>query len=112
MDAVSVDIESDDIPLVVATVAIAFGSLFVIVGNAEGHFLSILSLVGGTVAFVWFALQRIEPIEAKLAIPVSAMVLGSILVGFDVPNLFEFDGPMGAALFVYGAIRLLGYVDE
>ena len=40
------------------------------------------------------------------------MVLGSVLVGFDVPNLFEFDGPLGAALFVYGAIRLLGYVDE
>ena len=111
MDA-EIDIDPDDIPLVVATVAIAFGSLFVVVGNAEGHLVSILSLVGGTVAFVWFALQRIEPIEAKLAIPVSAMVLGSILVGFDVPNLFEFDGQMGAALFVYGAIRLLGYVDE
>ena len=112
MNAVPVDIDSDDLPLVMATVAIAFGSLFVIVGDAEGHVLSILSLVGGTVGFVWFALQRIEPVEPKLAIPVSAMVLGSVLVGFDVPNLFEFDGPLGAALFVFGAIRLLSYVDD
>ena len=112
MDTASIEIDSDDLPLVAATVAIAFGSLFVIVGDAEGHLLSILSLVGGTVAFAWFALQRIEPIEPRTAIPVSAMVLGSVLVGFDVPNLFEFDGPLGAALFVFGAIRLLGYVAE
>jgi len=109
---VEIDIEADDLPLVGATVAIAFGSLFVIVGDAEGHLLSILSLVGGTVAFVWFVLQRIEPVEPRTAIPVSAMILGSVLVGFDVPNLFEFDGPLGAALFMYGAIRLLSYVEE
>ena len=112
MDTASINIDPDDIPLVAATAAIAFGSLFVIVGDAEGHPVSILSLVGGTIAFVWLALQRIEPVEPRTAIPVSAMVLGSVLVGFDVPNLFEFDGPLGAALFVYGAIRLLGYVDE
>jgi|APHM01.1.fsa_nt_gi hypothetical protein len=111
MDAASIDIESDDIPLVGATIVIALGSLFVILGDAEGHPFSILSLVGGTVAFVWFALQRIEPVETRTAIPVSAMVLGSVLVGFDVPNFFEFDGPLGAALFMYGAVRLISYVE-
>lgn len=109
---IPIDVAADDLPLVGATVAIAFGSLFVIVGDAEGHLLSILSLVGGTVAFVWLVLQRIEPIEPRTAIPVSAMVLGSVLVGFDISNLFGFDGPLGAALFVYGAVRLISYVDE
>ena len=56
--------------------------------------------------------QVTEPVERRPRVPVWAMVLGSVLVGCDVPNLFEFDGPLGAALFVYGAIRLLGYVDE
>ena len=111
MDA-TIDTAVDDRPLVAATVAIAVGSLFVIVGDAEGHPLSILLLVGGTVAFVWLVLQRIEPVELRTVIPVSAMVLGSVLVGFDIANLSGFDGPLGAALFVYGAVRLLSYVEE
>lgn len=107
-----VAIESDDVPLLAATAAIAVGSLAVILFDAEGNLLVIPLLVGGTLAFVWLTLQRVTTYDPQVTVSAAAMVLGSVLVAFDIGVFFDFDGPLGAALFLFGAIGLRGYLDE
>lgn len=105
-------VDSDDLPLLAATAAIAIGSLAVILFDAEGNLLVIPLLVGGTLAFVWLALKRITRLDPQVTISSAAMILGSILVAFDIGIFFDFDGPLGAALFLFGAIGLRRYLDE
>jgi len=107
-----VAVERDDLPLLAATAAIAIASLAVILFDAEGNFLVVPLLVGGTLAFVWLTLQRVSAFDPQVTISAAAMIFGSILVAFDISIFFDFDGPLGAALFLFGAIGLRGYLDE
>lgn len=97
--------EREDIPLLVAAALIAAGSLLVVLAGAEGLIAGTLMVVG-TLAFLWLTLQDITGIDGQVTTSTVAMILGSILVGFDIVLLFDFDGPLGAALFLFGAIGI------
>jgi len=61
-------------------------------------------MVGGTAAFLWLTLQEVEVIDGRVTFSAIAMILGSVFVGFDILILFDFDGPLGAALFLFGTV--------
>ena len=107
-----VAVERDDVPLLAATAAIAIASLAVILFDAEGNLLVVPLLVGGTLAFVWLTLQQVPRVDPRVTVSSGAMILGSVLVAFDIGVFFDFDGPLGAALFLFGAIGLRGSLEE
>jgi len=112
MDAVGLDaFDREDAPLLAATAAIAVGSLLVLLLDAEGPIAGTLML-GGTVAFLWQTLQDIADFDGGVVLSTIAMVLGSVFVGFDITPLFDFDGPLGAALFLFGAVGIRSAVVQ
>jgi hypothetical protein len=103
--------DREDAPLLAATAAIGIGSLLVLVADAEGLIAGAL-MVGGTAAFLWLTLQEVEVIDGRVIFSTIAMILGSVFVGFDITILFDFDGPLGAALFLFGAVGVRSSVIE
>ncbi len=105
-------VDPDDLPLLAAAGAIAIGSILVITDIGSGHPLVAMLLVGGTIAFVGFTLQRVPEYNGRIAVAAVTMVLGSALVAVEFDVGFDFDGPLGAALFLVGAVGLAKYLDE
>jgi len=105
-------VDPDDIPLLIATGLIAVGCVLLITGLGEGHYLVSVLVVGGTVAFVILTLERIETITRWLLGGALSMVIGSALVSVEFPLAFGFEGPIGAALFLFGAIVLARHLDD
>jgi len=105
-------IEPDDIPLLIATGLIAVGCVLLISGLGGGHPLVSILVVGGTVAFVILTLERVQTVDKWVGAAAASMILGSALVSIEFPLAFEFDGPIGAALFLFGAIVLARRLDD
>lgn len=105
-------VDPDDIPLLVATGMIAVGCILVITDTGMGHPLVPTLVVGGTVAFVALTLIRIPERGLGVGAAGLSMILGSTLVGIEFRLAFGFDGPIGAALFLFGAVRLSRYLDD
>jgi len=105
-------VDPDDIPLLVATGLIAVGCILLIFDVGAGHPLVSTLVVGGTIAFVILTLRRVEEYNLTVWSAAGGMVLGSILVSIEFTAAFEFDGPIGAALFLFGAIGLSRYLDD
>ena len=105
-------VDPDDIPLLVATGMIAVGCILVITETGGSHPLIPTLVVGGTVAFVALTLFRIPERGLDVVGAALSMILGSTLVSIEFRLAFEFDGPIGAALFLFGAIRLSRYLDD
>lgn len=105
-------VDPDDIPLLAATFAIAVGCVLVIADIGRGHPLVALLVIGGTVAFVGLTFRRVDEMDFTVGTAAVSMIFGAALVGIEVPFAVGFDGPIGAALFLFGAIRLSEYVDE
>ena len=106
-----VSFDREDAPLLAATAAIGVGSLLVMIADAEGLIAGGL-MVGGTAAFLWLTLQEIDVVTGQVTLAAIAMILGSVFVGFDITILFDFDGPLGAALFLFGAVGVRSSVVE
>ena len=106
-----VSFNREDAPLLAATAAIGVGSLLVMIADAEGLIAGGL-MVGGTAAFLWLTLQEIDVVTGQVTLAAIAMILGSVFVGFDITILFDFDGPLGAALFLFGAAGVRSSVVE
>lgn len=105
-------VDPDDIPLLVATGMIAVGCILVITETGVGHPLVPVLVVGGTVAFVALTLFRVSERNLWIGVAALSMILGSTLVSVEFRLAFEFDGPVGAALFLFGAVRLARYLDD
>ena len=105
-------VDPDDIPLLVATGMISVGCLLLITGLGNGHPLIPALVIGGTVAFVALTLFRIPERNLTVGAAVISMVLGSTLVSIEFGLAFEFDGPVGAAFFLFGALGLSRYLDD
>lgn len=105
-------VDPDDIPLLVATGLIAVGCILVITDIGGGHPLVATMVIGGTVAFVALTFRRIPERDLRATVAAASMILGSILVGIEFSIAFDFDGPIGAALFLSGAVGISKYVDE
>ena len=105
-------VDPDDIPLLGATFMIAVGCILLITDIAAGHPLVPFLVVSGTVAFVALTLQRVPERDLTVVAAGAGMIIGSTLVSVDVPLAFDFDGPVGAAFFLFGAIGLSQYLDD
>jgi hypothetical protein len=105
-------VDPDDIPLLIATGMIAVGCILVILNIGAGHPLVPVLVTGGTVAFVALTLFRIPERNITVGAASISMILGSALVSIELPFAFDFDGPVGAALFLFGAIGIAGYMDD
>lgn len=105
-------VDPDDIPLLIATGLIAVGCVLLITGLGEGHPLVSLLVVGGTIAFVVLTVERIPAITRWVLGGAVSMILGSALVSIEFAVTFGFDGPIGAALFLFGAVVLARQFDE
>jgi len=105
-------VDSDDVPLLVATLMIAVGCLPIIIDLGGDHPLAAVLVISGTVAFVMLMFQRVAERNPTVIVAGISMILGSVLVSVPIPHVADFDGPVGAALFLFGAIRLSEYVDE
>lgn len=105
-------VDPDDIPLLVATGMISVGCLLLITGLGNNHPLVPALVVGGTVAFVALTLFRIPERNLTVGVAILSMVLGSALVSIEFGLAFEFDGPVGAAFFLFGALGLSRYLDD
>jgi hypothetical protein len=105
-------VDPDDIPLLVATGMITVGCLLLITGLGSGHPLVPVLTIGGTVAFVALTLFRIPERNVTVGAAAISMILGSTLVSIEFRLAFEFDGPIGAAFFLFGAIGLSRYIDD
>jgi len=105
-------VDPDDIPLLIATGLIAVGCVLLISGLGEGHLLVSVLVVGGTIAFVVLTLERIPELTRWVLSGAASMVLGSALVSIEFPLAFGFEGPAGAALFLFGAIVLARRLDD
>jgi len=105
-------VDPDDVPLLVATGMIAVGCLLLITGFGMGHPLIPALVIGGTVAFVGLTLLRVPERNLTVGAAALSMVLGSGLVSIEFGLVFEFDGPIGAALFLFGALGLSRYLDD
>ncbi len=105
-------IDPDDIPLLIATGLIAVGCVLLISGLGDGHLLVSVLVVGGTIAFVILTVERIQPVTRWVLGGAVSMILGSALVSIEFALTFGFDGPIGAALFLFGAIVLARHLDE
>lgn len=105
-------VDPDDIPLLVATGLIAVGCVLLITGLGGGHPLVSVLVVGGTIAFVVLTLERVETVSRRVLGGAISMVLGSAFVSIEFALTFEFDGPIGAALFLFGAIVMARHLDD
>ena len=105
-------VDPDDIPLLVATGMIAVGCLLLITGLGRGHPLIPALVIGGTVVFVALTLLRVPERNLTVGAAAVGMILGSALVSIEFGLVFEFDGPVGAALFLFGALGLSRYLDD
>lgn len=105
-------VDPDDIPLLVATGVIGVGCILVITDIGYGHPLVAGMVIGGTVAFVGLTFRRMPKRDLRATIAAASMILGSVLVGIEFRIAFEFDGPVGAALFLSGAVGISKYVDD
>jgi len=105
-------VDPDDIPLLVATGMIAVGCILYITDIGRSHPLVSLLVIGGTIAFVALTLQRIPERTVTIGVGAASMILGSVLVSIDIRFAFDFDGPVGAAFFLFGAVELAKYIDE
>jgi len=105
-------VDPDDIPLLIATGLIAVGCVLLISGLGDGHLLVSVLVVGGTIAFVVLTLERIETVTRRVLGGAISMVLGSTLVSIEFVLAFGFEGPIGAALFLFGAIVLARHLDD
>lgn len=105
-------VDPDDIPLLVATGMIAVGCILVIANVGTGHPLVPTLVVGGTIAFVALTLLRIPERNLTVWATSISMILGSALVSIEFPFAFEFDGPVGAAFFLFGAVGISRYIDD
>jgi len=105
-------VDPDDIPLLVATGMIAVGCILLITDIGTNHPLVPAFVVGGTVAFVALTLFRIPERNLTVGAASLSMILGSGLVSIEFRLAFEFDGPIGAAFFLFGAIGLSRYIDD
>jgi len=105
-------VDSEDIPLLIATGLIAVGCVLLITGLGDGHPLVSILVIGGTIAFVVLTLERVHTTDKWATAAAVSMVLGSTLVSIEFQLAFEFDGPIGAALFLFGAIVLARRLDE
>lgn len=105
-------VDPDDIPLLVATGLIAVGCVLLISGIGDGHPLVSVLVVGGTIAFVALVVERVPTVTNWVLGGAGSMILGSALVSIEFQLAFDFDGPIGAALFLFGAIVLTRRLDE
>lgn len=105
-------VDPDDIPLLVATGLIAVGCVLLITDIGRGHLLVSVLVTGGTIAFVALTLLRVDERNTTVGVSAVSMILGSALVSIEFAVAFEFDGPIGAALFLFGAIGLARYLDD
>ena len=105
-------VDPDDIPLLGATFMIAVGCILLITDIATGHPLVPFLVVSGTIAFVALTFQRVPEPDLTVVAAGVGMILGSTLVSVDIPMAFDFDGPVGAAFFLFGAIGLSRYLDD
>ncbi len=105
-------VEPEDIPLLIATGLIAVGCVLLISGLGGGHPLVSILVVGGTVAFVMLTLERVQTVGKWVGGAAASMILGSALVSIELPLGFEFEGPIGAALFLFGAIVMARHLDD
>lgn len=105
-------VDPADIPLLVATGMIAVGCLLFITDTGRGHPLVSLLVIGGTIAFVILTLKRIPDRDLPVGVASLSMILGSVLVSVDIRLAFDFDGPIGAAFFLFGAVELAKYIDD
>jgi len=105
-------VDPDDIPLLIATGLIAVGCVLLISGLGEGHLLVSVLVVGGTIAFVVLTVERMQTVSRRVLGGAVSMILGSALVSIEFPLAFGFEGPAGAALFLFGAIVLSRQLDE
>jgi len=105
-------VDPDDIPLLVATGMIAVGCILLITNIGSGHPLVPTLVVGGTIAFVALTLRRVPEQNLTVGATSVSMILGSALVSIDFRLAFDFDGPVGAAFFLFGAVGLSRYIDD
>jgi len=105
-------VDPDDIPLLVATGMIAVGCILVILDIGASHPLVPTLVIGGTVAFVALTLFRIPERNLTVAAAAISMILGSTLVSIEFQFAFEFDGPVGAAFFLFGALGMSRYIED
>ena len=105
-------VDPDDIPLLIATGLIAVGCVLLITGLGDGHPLVSTLVVGGTIAFVVLTIERASTVDNWTLGAAVSMILGSALVSIEFQLAFEFGGPIGAALFLFGAIVLARRLDE
>lgn len=105
-------VDPDDIPLLIATGVIAVGCVLLITGLGDGHPLVSVLVVGGTIAFVVLTIERASTVDSWTVGAAVSMILGSALVSIEFQLAFEFGGPIGATLFLFGAIVLARRLDE
>ena len=104
-------VDPEDIPLLIATGLIAVGCVLLISGLGDGHPLVSILVVGGTIAFVILTIERAQTVDKWVLGAAVSMVTGSALVSIEFQSAFGFDGPIGAALFLFGAIVLARRLD-